>query len=228
MNKHKLYAIHGEVDKDKLISQRSRTRAYIRIYAIRSHANPSSTAYKMTSLLPTSLEYLSIIRDEFLSDAVDSFVRRSGPSLRNFETYIPRSEVAIRHLVQLPNLSHWVLAHGPPRVIPTSGFPSLKSLYLHESDTVPWLHLLASHEEGVLPNGSTSTSHTSIREALKCLDCPSTIVDSTFLSSITKFRKFITPRVRRNYCPNEGGCAFRLTDGDMENVAATLPRLESL
>ena len=43
---------------------------------------------EMISLLPTSLEYLSLMcgegEDELLNDAVSSFICRCGPSLRNF------------------------------------------------------------------------------------------------------------------------------------------------
>ena len=187
---------------------------------------------QMISLLPISLRHLSIMCDqegERLSDAMSSFVCRSGSLLSSFETTERLSEKAIDHLMQLPNLSRWVTVQGPPRVVPTSIFPSLESIWLHEPTALPWLHLLASHERDILwQDGSRSaTSHPNIRETLTSFRCFHTIVDSTLLSSVVKFRNLVTLCVDTT-CPNTDDCTFFLTDGHMEDLAAALPRLEDL
>ena len=195
--------------------------------------------YQLASLvqiilvLPTSLEDLTIMcgcdEEEPLKDAISSFLRRCGSSLRRFDSCVSLSEVAIRHLMQLPNLRSWAIAQGPPRTVPSSIFPPLEEFRLHEQAALPWLHLLASHKKGVLQNSSTSTaSHINIRETLGSLTCPEdTIIDSTFLSSVLEFRNLVTLKVD-NECYGVGRCTFHLTDDDVEEISATLPRLKSL
>ena len=187
---------------------------------------------QMISILPSSLEYLSVMcgqgRNEPLNDAVSSLVCRCGPLLRSFGTSVDLSGAATDHLMQLPNLSHWTTAQGPPRVVPTSIFPSLKSVYLDKQVALPWLHLLASHERGALRNGSTSASpHTNIREILKSLNCSSRIADSTLMSFVVRFRNLVTLGIHAD-CYNGGSCAFRLTDDNIEDLVAALPGLKSL
>jgi len=118
---------------------------------------------------------------------------------------------------------------NPPRTPPTPIFPSLEQLHLDGPEALPWLHLLASYQNGTLRNGSPSTtSNTSTRESLEYIGCPSnTIVDPTLLSSIITFRNLVALRVK-SYCSDPEGCTFRLTDNDMENLATALPRLEML
>lgn len=185
------------------------------------------------SALPTSLEALYVSCDqeeEPLTDAISSFVCRRGLSLRSFGSRLPLLEAAVHHLTQLPNLSYWNIAQGPPRVLSASILPSLKQLHLDKQEALPWLYLLASHQDSVLSKCSASvTSHTNIRETLTSLECPKNItVDSTFLSSIVKFRNLATLRVNTILCHGAGGCFFRITDAEVKDLATALPRLKSL
>jgi hypothetical protein len=190
---------------------------------------------QIVSVLPTSLEALAFMcgrgEEDALNDAISSLICRCGPSLRSFDSDLPLSEAAIHHLMQLPNLSYWRTTQGPPRAVSTSIFPSLEKLDLYGQEALPWLHLLASHEKGILPKGSASArSHTNIGEALKFLDCPdSTIIDSTFLSSIVRFRSLVRLQVH-TVCPRGGvdGCFFRIADDDVKDLAAALPHLSHL
>ena len=185
------------------------------------------------SFLPTSLQDLSIMFGwgdrETVNDAISSFVCRCGPSLRSFGTSTPLSDAAVHHLMQLPGLRHWTTVQGPPLTIPTSIFPSLEHLHLCEPAALPWLHLLASHERGVLRNSFTSaTSDPNIRETLKSLNCCKRIVvNSASLSSIAKFRNLVELRMHTD-CSAREGCTFYLTDHDMEILAVALPRLKTL
>lgn len=167
-------------------------------------------------------------RAAVLEDTISSFVLRHGSSLRRFDSDLPLSEAAIHCLVQLPNLRSWVGTHGPPRTLPLVAFPSLEELYL-EPAALPWLHLIVSHEEDVIRKGFVSaTPRTSIRETLKFLECPRvTIIDSTFLSSVAHFRNLVGLRVEGD-CSDAEGCVSRLTDDDVKNLAAALPRLKTL
>ena len=139
------------------------------------------------------------------------------------------SEAAVDHLMRLPNLYHWAIVQTPPPYAPTSIFPSLESVWLGERETLPWLDFLASHERGTPRNGSASaTPHTGTREALKYLGSANTIIDSTLISSIMRFRNLVMLDTNANCSDTEGTCAFLLTDDDMENLTAALPRLNTL
>ena len=196
----------------------------------------STLLVQIISSLPTSVENMSLMcgqgrwRDEPLENAISSFVCRCGPWLRRVGTRVPISEAALHHLMLSPNLSSWRTAQGPPRVVSTSIFPSLERLRLDEQAALPWLHLLTSREMGTLQNGSaTVTSDANIKGSLKSLYLPAnTIVDSTLLSSITKFRNLITVHVRTYHFFSTESCTFHLTDDDMENLASALPRLNIL
>jgi len=199
-------------------------------YPIPTQSGLSTAVAQVISLLPISLEEVSIEPgyegDEALADAVSSFICRCGPSLRSFSTCMPLSEVATRHVVQLPNLRSWTVTNGPPRAVPASILPSLEQLHLDKPEALPWLHLLASRQKGIVQDRSASVART--RESLKSITCPrSTVVDSTLLSSFITFQNLATLRVQA-HCPRAEGCMFRLTDDDMENLATALPRLEIL
>jgi len=202
-------------------------------YLLLTQSDLSIAIARVISLLPISLQDVSIEPgyegDEALVDAVSSFICRCGPSLRSFSTRTPLSEVAIRYVIQLPNLRSWTVTRGPPRTVPASILPSLEQLHLDRTEALPWLHLLASRQKGIVHEHSASAmSHARTRESLKSITCPgSAIVDSTLLSSLITFRNLATLRVQPD-CPGEEVCMFRLTDDDMENLATALPRLEIL
>ena len=184
------------------------------------------------SFLTSSLEDLALKcghrREALLEDSISSFVCRRGSSLRRFDSDVSLSEAATHRLMQLPNLRSWVVFHEPPRTLPPVAFPPLQELRLEQA-ALPWLHLLALHKEDIIQNGfSSATSHTNVRETLKSIDCSrDTIIDFTFLSSIVNFRNLVRLRVAGD-CSNVEGCIFHLTDDDVENLAAALPRLTNL
>ena len=188
---------------------------------------------QIISCLPTSLEELFFIcgrEEESLQDAISSFVCRCGPSLRRFSTCTRLSGTAARHLMELPNLHYWHTRHGLPTTIPTPTriFPLLEEVTLGRPEALPWVHFLALHGRDITRNGFPTTSHKNVGETLKCLNFPSgTIIESTLLSSIINFRNLVE-LCANIYCSTEESCRFHLTDGDMENLAAALPRLERL
>lgn len=185
---------------------------------------------QVISFLPTSLKHLSVTccaeKEGPLKDVISALVCRCGSSLGSFETCVPLSEAAIRHIMQLPHLRAWHTVQGPPRSVPTSIFPSLEDLHLGDRAAIPWLHLLASR--GNWDGSALATSHSNIRETLKTLDCPrGTIVNSIFLSSVVKFSNLVLLRVH-TLCHDEGGCPFRMTDDDVNDLTSALPRLKTL
>ena len=188
-------------------------------YTIDVPSSLPAAAAQIISLLPTSLEAMSVEcfpgQDETLTDVISSFICQCGSSPRSFNTRIPLSEAAIQHVMQLPNLRSWTFTHEPPQIPLTPIFPSLEVLDFYIPKALPWLHILASHQKGTIEN-------------LEYISFPiGTIVDPTLLSSIITFRNLVALRVG-SYCSNPEGCTFRLTDNDMENLAAALPRLGTL
>ena len=187
---------------------------------------------QIISIFLTSLEGLAVMYDlgkeECLSDAMSTFVCQCGSALRTLRSCVPLSEAAIRHVTQLPSLRSWAVVQTPPQSIPPSPFPPFEKPRLVGQEALPWLHLLTSHEEGALQNGTAPvTPRTYINESSRSLICPGdTILDSTFLSSILKFRNLVALYV--GTCFPTDGRTFRLTDDDVENLAAVLPRLECL
>jgi hypothetical protein len=188
---------------------------------------------QIISCLPTSLEHLSLtcnqVEEGPLRGKLSSLFLQYGSSLKGFVVDIPMSEAAIQHIIQLPNLHWWLTVQAPPRAIPLSIFPSLEDLRIANEAALPWLPLLASHGKGAAQEGSVPTTpHTNVGETLKHLGCfMNTIVDSTFLSSILEFQNLVSLCVE-SICPNPGDCTFRLTDDNVESLAAALPRLEML
>ena len=194
-----------------------RLTLYANPYPDPSPPHQLETIAQMVSFLPTSLEDLIIhsgySEEKVVQDAVSSFICRCGPSLRSFDTWVPISEAAIYHLIQLPNLSNWNAIQGPPETIPASILPSIEDIRLDKPEHLPWLHLL--------------TSHTNIK--LKSLDLPpSSSIGSALLSCVMQFRNLVTLHVGAYYPACTEICLFRLTDGDMENLVTALPRLQSL
>jgi len=189
---------------------------------------------KVISCLPASLEDISFTCCPWnggpLKDVISSLVLRCGLPLRSFCSNARLSEEAVYHLMQLPNLRSWTTAGKPPRNLSPATFPSLEELRL-EWAALPWLHLLAAREEGKPRNGlapAAAIMNTNVKETLKFLHCPgNTPVDPTFLSSVSTFRNLVTLYVGNGYC-GMGGCAFGLTDDDVENLVVTLPSLVSL
>ena len=187
---------------------------------------------QIISILPTSLEGLAVMygrgKEERLRDAVSAFICRCRPSLRVLRSCVPLSGAAIRRITQLPNLRSWAVAQPPPPSIPPSPFPPLERLRFVGHEALPWLHLLASHEDGTVQNGTAPvTPYTHVKESLRSLICrEATIINSAFLSSVLKFRNLAVLYVGTR-CPT-GGCTFHLTDDNVEKLVAGLPRLESL
>ena len=185
------------------------------------------------SLLTSSLEDLTCNfhtrREALLEDAISSFVCRRGSSLRSFNSDVLLSEAAIHHLMQLPNLRCWAASyHEPPPTPPPVAFPPLKVLSLKQA-ALPWLHLFASHGKEIVQEGSIpAASRSNIKETLESLMYLSaTTIDPTFVSSVINFRNLAFLQVN-GYCLGPEGCISRLTDGDVERLAAALPRLETL
>lgn len=213
---------------------------YLKHVALFFHPDPIATpdqlvevAGMISSLPSDSLQSLSVecgrSMEGPLRSAVSSLVCLCGSSLKELFVTVTLPEATILHLAtKLSNLSIWRTSQGPPEAVRTSTVIRLplEGLCLDKTEALPWLDLLASHENGP----ESETPSTNARNTLTSLviDFPQpTAIDSNFLSPITKFWNLVTLCVG-SICPMEGVCAFRLTDVDIEKLAIALPRLSSL
>ena len=184
--------------------------------------------------LPTSfLQELSIDlgpnRMYHLEDEISSVVQRCGHSLRVLSVPAPLGEAAVRHVMGFKNLRVWnTVCTPPPSVSPLStSFPPLRSLILRK-DAQGWILWLAQRERGISSVHGRSADHAGLRETLTHLAfCGRVLVDATFISPLSLFQNLTDLSVQSN-CAGPVGCSFSLTNQDVIQLSAALPRLEVL
>ena len=139
-----------------------------------------------------------------LTTALSSAILRCGPSLASIVVCVPLTDAAVRHIMQLPELTTLDMPNGPPDIclFPLDAFPKLESIRLSTIETLKWF-----------PFFKANTHHTS-------LDW----VGAAFLSSVMPFRGLEVLCLKLT-CSTAGGCGFGLTDGDVEAMATALPNL---
>ena len=193
------------------------------------------------STIPTaSLQFLSVhvghrgIPPAYLKDPLSSVVLRCGPSLTEFSSPIPLSDVAITHLIHLPNLHTWHTEHPPPNY-PASSLPlvftPLKKLTLGEGAARGWLSLFnrlgncVSPTQDVTPLSRVGGS----LESLHVGNFPNPIIGVSFASIIQRFRNLTYLNVNVDcYDEVHKQCVFKMNDDSIFKLAMALPRLESL
>ncbi|KAF9780745.1 hypothetical protein BJ322DRAFT_279206 [Thelephora terrestris] len=164
-----------------------------------------------------------------MEPVASSVVLRCGPALEKLAIFSPLSDAAVLHIMQLPNLVTWFTMNGPPRTpdsSPSDIFPQLDHLSLAGEGSLEWLTLFARTARGI---PSTHNSHSSpnrgpVQTLGGLATFPRVPVDAAFMSPIMLFRELIFLRLS-SACSIMGGCTFRLTDDDVAEIAAALPRL---
>jgi len=195
------------------------------------------------SALPTSaLQSISVEFDSRrevhwadFKDAFSSAVLRCGPSLTKFTSPIPLSDAAINHLIQLPHLRTWRVDHPPPKYSASSlpiVFPSLTEFTMGKGITHEWFSLF-KRLEGPVSTTQGMTPLSSVKRSLRSLrveNFPSPIINSSFTSPIQMFYNLVSLNVEVRCHDEYGGgqCGFKLNNGDVTDLAMSLPRLESL
>ena len=165
-----------------------------------------------------------------MESATSSAVLRCGPALEKLIVSSPLSDAAIQHIMQLPNLRTWNTASGPPSTPNLSLsdiFPRLDRLRLGGGKSLEWITFTTTTTRRI-PSGQSS--HSSIKhgptQRLTLLEIfPKVTVDTVFMSRVIQFRELTIFSVW-SACSPVQGCAFNLTDGDIEEIATALPRLE--
>ena len=165
-----------------------------------------------------------------MESVASSVVLRCGTALEDLSTFSPLSDAAVQHIMQLPNLNSLSTASTPPRTsdLPLSAiFPRLNRISLVEEDSLGWLTFFTTTTRRI---SSGQGSHPPLKygpvEKLRELTIvPKAIIDAAFMSRIIHFRELTFLKLK-SACYTGNGCAFNLTDDDIAEIAAALPRLE--
>jgi len=165
-----------------------------------------------------------------LKSAASSAVLRCGPSLESLAVRMILSDAAVRHIMQLPNLTAWRPMDGPPKapdLSPCDAFPKLKTLWLESEVSLQWLPFFAATARRI-PSGESSNMPSNrgpISRLTTLTAWPEVPVDTTFISPIMQFRMLVKLALRSSCSSMGDECTFSLTDGDIEEIATALPRL---
>jgi len=203
----------------------------------------SSTASTISALPVSALQVLIVdakassdnIPWQHFKDSLSSIVLRCGPSLVEFTSPVLLSDEAIYHLIQLPRLSVLRLNGLPPSsfvLSPPRVFPPLVKCTFGQDAMAGWLLPLKRLEDSI-PALQGVVPLSRMKGLLECLtaeDSPGLIIDPGFTSFVQIFWNMVHLNIGAR-CHNEQGqgqCSFVLNDGNVVELAAALPRLETL
>ena len=165
-----------------------------------------------------------------MEPVISSAVLRCGPALKNLAIFSPLSDAAVQHIMQLPNLDTWHTASGPPRTPDLSMsniFPRLDHLLLTSKASLEWLVLFTTttHRISSGQNSHSWPSRGPLRRLGRLVVSLTVPIDVVLMSPIVQFRGLISLRLTST-CSLIRGCAFRLTDDNIVEIATALPNLE--
>lgn len=181
-------------------------------------------------VLPTTrLEELCLSFDSNLmhrfASQISLVVQQCGDSLRLLDVPIPLGEETVLHLSSLKGLRVWTSVYDPPPI--TTAFPPLQSLTLCSREAhawIPWLTRREKSDPNAYGGPLEHSTHTSIAH-LTSLEPVS--IDATFISPLLFWSNLVTLIVPSD-CQEGLSCTFSLTDPDVMQLSAALPRLEVL
>ena len=165
-----------------------------------------------------------------MESAASAAVLRCGPALEELTVSSFLSDAAVQHIMRLPNLRAWDTMNGPPRTLNLSLsdiFPRLDRLSLGEEVSLEWLTFFTTTTRRI-SSGTSSyipLKHGPIERLRELEIFPDVIIDGAFMSRINQFRELTSLRLT-SACYTMDDCAFNLTDDDIAEIAAALPRLE--
>lgn len=164
-----------------------------------------------------------------LEDEISSIIQRCGHSLRDLNVPVLMGESTVHHVVGLKNLRVWNnVCCPPPSTLPLSTtFPPLRTLILRRSG-YGWIPWLAQRERGISHAHKGSVDHVGLKETLTRINFRETVpIDATLVSPFPLFPNLAVLSVQP-YCGRPVGCTFSLTNQDVVQLSAALPRLEVL
>ena len=169
-----------------------------------------------------------------MEPVISSAVLRCGPALKDLFINSPLSDAAVQHIMQLPNLDAWATANGPPRtpnLSPSNIFPRLHDLSLASEASLEWLTLFTKTTRRI-PSGHNSYASPNrgpVQRLTRLVVHPRVPIDAVFMTPIMLFRELIFLSLTPTCSPSPTAtaiCTFSLTDGDVAEIAAALPRLQ--
>ena len=184
--------------------------------------------------LPLRYLYLRWLNPEAGSSQMESVassaVLRCGTTLMHLSTFSPLSDAAVQHIIQLPNLNSLSTTSGPPRTSDLSLsaiFPRLDRISLVGGDSLEWLTFFTTTARRISSGRRSHPpfKHEPIERLRELMIAPKVIIDAAFMSRIIQFHE-LTSLGLTSTCFTVGGCGFKLTDDDIAEIAAALPRLE--
>ena len=168
-----------------------------------------------------------------VTTALSSFILRCGSSLTEISILAHLTDAAIRHIMQLPELTVWETTNGLPDVpglSPLDTFPKLERLFLHTAEALNWLPFFKTDAHRTSSNQVTNTPRS--RGPYQTLTTigyeygGSFQVDAAFMSPVMLFHGLKILRLKQN-C-SEDWCGFRLTDDDVGEMVDAFPNLNTL
>ena len=193
----------------------------------------------MVELRTPSLQSLMILapipEDPILTNlktALSSAILRCGPSLTSIIVSMPLTDAAVRHIMQLPELTSWGTGNAPPDVLDSSPLdtpPKLEYFSLRTVEALRWLPLFKANAHRPPSDQVThSQRNRGPHQTLTTIECgaPSR-VDAALVSSLMLFRGLRVLHLE-SICSTEDGCGFGLTDDGVGEMVSALPNLYDL
>jgi len=181
-----------------------------------------------TSCLQEVIVDLGLNGIDRLEDEISSMIQRCGRSLRVLS--VPLGEAAVHHVIGLKNLRVWKnVCSPPPSALTLSAtFPPLQTLTL-TMKAYGWMPWFAQRERDISDARGGPVGHVGPMATLTRLEFHGWVpIDATFTSPFYLFPNLAFLSVQPNCVETYGCCGFLLTDQDVIQLSAALPRLEVL
>ena len=180
-----------------------------------------------TSYLQEVIIDLGLNGIDRLEDEISSMIQRCGRSLRVLS--VPLGEAAVHHVAGLKNLRVWKnVCSPPPSTLPLSTtLPPLQTLTLKKT-AYGWMPWFARRERSISGVHGELVEHAGPKATLTRLEFHGWVpIDATFTSPFFLFSNLAFLSVQPN-CVETDDCGFLLTNQDVIQLSAALPRLEVL
>lgn len=167
-----------------------------------------------------------------LKTALSSAILRCGPSLTNIIISVPLTGAAVRHAMQLPELTTWGTGGAPPDVLdlsPLDTSPKLECIHLHTVEALRWLPFFKENARRPPSDRVThSQRNRGPHQTLTTIECQApSRVDAALMSSLMLFRGLRYLHLEP-ICSRAGGCGFDFTDDGVGEMVTALPNLYGL
>ena len=165
-----------------------------------------------------------------LEGEVSPTIQRCGDSLRTLDVSVSLSEAALNHILRLKNLRLLCVCNPPPATLPfPATLPPLQALILGNEESHEWISWL-KWRVGRTPGRQDSPLEcTGLQATLTYLSFQEFVcnIGAAFISPFSHFPNLVHLEVPSG-CWVLSDCSFFLTNRDVIQLSAALPRLEWL